>query len=135
MKRSLAKSQRDKPLQWFDKAVAEWSNVFDAAAEPIGIWPMVSQLLRRPRLRLMPEPGEGGSNWKDKLLTEKEDEMKKTSVFLAIFFVLTLLVVPAPTPAAEKVVIKLGHVDPVDIYTSKKGAASRDTASGKRTQP
>ena len=51
--------------------------------------------------------------------------MKKTSVFLAIFFVLTLLVVPSPAPAADKVVIKLGHVDPVDIYISKKGAASR----------
>jgi len=51
--------------------------------------------------------------------------MKKRMVFLAILFALTVCFVPAPAPAAEKVVIKLGHVDPVDIYTSKKGAASR----------
>lgn len=51
--------------------------------------------------------------------------MKKQVVFLAILFALTVCFVPAPAPAAEKVVIKLAHVDPVDIYISKKGAATR----------
>lgn len=51
--------------------------------------------------------------------------MKKHLVFLAILFALTVCFVPAPAPAAEKIVIKLAHVDPADIYTSKKGAASR----------
>jgi tripartite ATP-independent transporter DctP family solute receptor len=56
---------------------------------------------------------------------KEEVIMKKQMVFLAILFALTVCFVPAPAPAADKVVIKLGHVDPVDIYTSKKGAAGR----------
>jgi len=52
--------------------------------------------------------------------------MKKQTIFLAVLFVLGVCIVPAPCSlAAEQVVIKFGHVDPPDIYTSKKGAAAR----------
>ncbi|MEW6670641.1 MAG: DctP family TRAP transporter solute-binding subunit [Thermodesulfobacteriota bacterium] len=51
--------------------------------------------------------------------------MKKRTVFMVILFLLTVCFIPVSSPAADKVVIKLGHVDPVDIYTSKKGAAGR----------
>ncbi|MBU2227972.1 MAG: DctP family TRAP transporter solute-binding subunit [Proteobacteria bacterium] len=52
--------------------------------------------------------------------------MKKQKVFLAILFALTVCLAPAPhSLAAEKIVIKLAHVDPIDICISKKGAATR----------
>ena len=51
--------------------------------------------------------------------------MKKQMVFFAILFALTVCFVAAPAPAAEKIVIKLAHVNPAEIYVSHMGAVAR----------